>query len=51
MNKYKSTNVSGSGGIIVSTGFIIGLLSFISFRTFYLETNLFLPEILAALWK
>jgi UDP-N-acetylglucosamine--dolichyl-phosphate N-acetylglucosaminephosphotransferase len=49
MNKYKSTNVSGSGGIIVSTGFIIGLLSFISFRTFYLETNLFLPEILAAL--
>ena len=49
MNKISLPKISGSGGINVVLGFIIGVLIFIAYRVFYLKTNLFLIEILTIL--
>lgn len=50
MNKTGKTEVVESGGIIVVLGFIIGVLGFVAYRVFYLETtNSFLIDILALL--
>lgn len=47
MNKNENVRVAGSGGIVVLLGFLVGVLSFIAYRTFYLGTELNLIEILA----
>lgn len=52
MNKTKHSkdkNVAGSGGICVSFGFVLGVLSYIAIKTFILETNITTIEILALL--
>lgn len=49
MNKLSSEKVAGSGGIGVILGFIIGVLIFIAYRVFYLNSSVFLIEILAIL--
>lgn len=49
MNKLSSPKVAGSGGLIVVFGFVIGVLFFIAYRVFYLESDEFLIEILALL--
>jgi UDP-N-acetylglucosamine--dolichyl-phosphate N-acetylglucosaminephosphotransferase len=38
MNKIKSDLVSGSGGTIVVLGFVIGVMFYIAYRTFYLHS-------------
>lgn len=45
MNKFVRKKVAGSGGIIVLTGFIIGLFVFVAYRTFYLKDSTHLIEI------
>lgn len=47
MNKVKAPRVAGSGGIITVLAFIVGVLIFIAYRTFYLNTSDFLVEMLA----
>jgi UDP-N-acetylglucosamine--dolichyl-phosphate N-acetylglucosaminephosphotransferase len=48
MNKYpKAKNVAGSGGIIVILGFILGILFYISIKTFYFKTSFNVLEIFA----
>ncbi len=49
MNKAPHGKVAGSGGIIASLGFIFGVLIFIAYRTFIVQTNDFLVETLAML--
>ena len=50
INKLKSEKVAGSGGVIVLGGFVIGVLIFIAYRVFYLESyNSYLVEIFALL--
>ncbi|OIO80952.1 hypothetical protein AUJ84_01920 [Candidatus Pacearchaeota archaeon CG1_02_32_132] len=49
MNKTSKERVAGSGGIITVLAFIIGILIFISYRTFVLKSNDFLIELLAML--
>lgn len=49
MNKFKNPEVAGSGGIIVTISFVIGVLSFITYRTFILESQTYLVEIIATL--
>jgi len=50
MNKFEpEKKIAGSGGMTVVLGFVIGVLVFIAYRTFFLDTNLFLVEILALL--
>ena len=50
MNKINSKTVAGSGGIIVVMGFVIGVLLFVTYRTFFLQsTNNFLVEIFSLL--
>tara|TARA_Y100000034_G_scaffold135471_1_gene207524 strand:- start:1614 stop:2624 length:1011 start_codon:yes stop_codon:yes gene_type:complete len=49
MNKYAEKYVSGSGGLIVCLGFLLGVFSFVAYRTFYLGTPDYFPEILATL--
>lgn len=49
MNKFNSGDIAGSGGLITVIGFVIGVLVFIAYRTFYLGTDEFLIEILAML--
>ena len=50
MNKYRSEKVSGSGGVIVIFGFLIGVLFYIAYRVFFLEShNGSLVEIFALL--
>lgn len=48
MNKIGKEKVSGSGGIVVILGFIIGSLSYVAYSVFYLNSaNGFLVEIFA----
>jgi UDP-N-acetylglucosamine--dolichyl-phosphate N-acetylglucosaminephosphotransferase len=49
MNKVSDKRMSGSGGIVPLMGFVVGLLFFIAYRTFYLGSSDFLIETLAAL--
>src|SRR3989344_8463197 len=50
MNKFKSEKVSGSGGIVVILGFIIGVLFYVAYRVFFLSShNGSLVEIFALL--
>jgi len=39
MNKYKKPLVAGSGGIIAVIGFMLGVLIYISIKTFYFRTT------------
>jgi UDP-N-acetylglucosamine--dolichyl-phosphate N-acetylglucosaminephosphotransferase len=47
MNKHAKNKVAGSGGIIVVLSFIIGLLIFIAYRTFYLNSTEYIIEVFA----
>jgi UDP-N-acetylglucosamine--dolichyl-phosphate N-acetylglucosaminephosphotransferase len=47
MNKYKSEKVAGSGGLIVTLGFILGVLFYVFLKTFYFKIDLNIIEILA----
>ncbi len=48
MNKIKKEKVSGSGGLIVIFGFIIGVFTYIAYRVFILKTtNNFLVQLFA----
>ena len=48
MNKFDKEFISGSGGIITIVGFVIGILSYIAYRVFFLKSyNSHLVEILA----
>ena len=51
MNKFKVEKISGSGGIIVISGFVIGVLFYVAYRVFFLSShnNGFLVEIFALL--
>ncbi len=49
MNKYHSEKVAGSGGTIAVLGFIIGVLTYIAYRIFIVQTQLYLVEILSLL--
>lgn len=49
MNKTTSEKIVGSGGIGVVLGAIIGILVYIAYRTFYINTSTFLIEIFATL--
>ena len=49
MNKYSKKYISGSGGLIVCLGFIVSVLIFVAYRTFYLKTDAYFSEILATL--
>jgi len=50
MNKLQSEKVSGSGGVMALGGFTIGILLFVAYRVFYLESyNSHLIEIFALL--
>lgn len=49
MNKWARQKVAGSGGVIAILGFVIGMLVLIAYRTFVLQTQAFLIEILAML--
>jgi UDP-N-acetylglucosamine--dolichyl-phosphate N-acetylglucosaminephosphotransferase len=50
MNKTSKEKVSGSGGIMVILGFVIGVLFFVAYRVFILKSSeSFLIEIFAAL--
>lgn len=49
MNKLGEKKVAGSGGIIVVLSFIVGLLLLIAYRTFIVQTENYLIELLALL--
>ncbi len=50
MNKYgKPKNVAGSGGVITTLAFVLGVLSYVAIKTFILKTNLITIEIFALL--
>lgn len=49
MNKINARKVSGSGGLIVFVGFILGVLIFVAYRVFYLKSSDFLIALLASL--
>lgn len=50
MNKVdKTKNISGSGGLIVMTGFLLGVLSYVSIKTFLLKTDLTTVDIFSLL--
>ncbi|PIN90847.1 hypothetical protein COU60_00700 [Candidatus Pacearchaeota archaeon CG10_big_fil_rev_8_21_14_0_10_34_76] len=49
MNKFSSESVAGSGGIIAIFAFTLGVLVFVAYRVFILESSQFLIEILAVL--
>jgi len=49
MNKINSEKVAGSGGIIVILGFIMGVLFFVAYRTFYLKNSEYLISVLVIL--
>jgi len=44
MNKINAKKVAGSGGIIVTFGFILGVLLFVAYRVFIVQTTDFLIE-------
>jgi len=47
MNKSEKPKVAGSGGLIVIFGFILGVLVYISFKTFYFHSENHVLEIFA----
>ncbi|MCA9485445.1 MAG: glycosyl transferase family 4 [Nanoarchaeota archaeon] len=48
MNKNGVRGISGSGGVMVILGFVLGLMTYITYRTFYLHSgNEFFVEILS----
>jgi len=47
MNKLKAKKVAGSGGIMVVLGFLISVFVFVAYRTFYLNDNAYLTEIIS----
>ena len=47
MNKFKSQDIAEAGGIVVTAGFILGVLTYIAIRTFYFQSSSSLIEILA----
>lgn len=47
MNKYDKPEVAEIGGVVVITGFIIGVLSYIALKTFYFQSRENLIEIFA----
>ncbi|MEK6899448.1 MAG: glycosyl transferase family 4 [Nanoarchaeota archaeon] len=47
MNKIGAKKVAGSGGIIVVFSFLIGIFLYISYRTFFIQTELELFKILS----
>ena len=47
MNKFKSQDIAEAGGIVVTAGFILGVLTYIAIRTFYFQSSSNLIEILA----
>src|SRR3989344_9149581 len=50
MNKLRAEKVSGSGGMVVIMGFVVGVLFYVGYRVFYLDgQNIFLVEIFAIL--
>ncbi len=50
MNKYKTPkNVAGSGGIVVVTAFILGVLCYVAIKTFIIETDISVVSIFAML--
>src|SRR3989338_936802 len=49
MNKSNKPLIAGSGGVMGVLGFLIGVLTFIAYRVFYLHNNTYLIEILAVL--
>ncbi len=49
MNKANNVKIAGSGGLIATWGFLISVLIFIAYRTFYLQSESYLAEILSLL--
>ncbi|MEK6893120.1 MAG: glycosyl transferase family 4 [Nanoarchaeota archaeon] len=49
MNKINNVKAAGSGGIIATWSFLISVLIFIAYRTFYLKSESYLAEILSLL--
>src|SRR3989338_4026663 len=49
MNKIAAKKVAGSGGLIVVFSFIIGILIYVAYKTFYIKNTTFLVEIFASL--
>lgn len=47
MNKYEKPKVAGSGGLVVVLGFILGILIYISLKTFYFKSAVNVLEIFA----
>lgn len=49
MNKIKSPKVAGSGGIVVAFSFVLGVLIFVAYRVFVVNTSDFVIESFALL--
>ncbi len=49
MNKYKGNGVAEAGGIVVVTGFVLGILFYVAIETFYIKSTIHLIEIFALL--
>ena len=47
MNKYKKTEVAGSGGIAVIFGFLLAVMLYVALKTFYFKSPENLIEIFA----
>ena len=47
MNKLSKEKIPGSGGIVTIIALVIGILLFVAYRTFILQSEMFLVEILA----
>lgn len=47
MNKHSKPKVAGSGGIVVLMSVVIGILIYVSLKTFYYQTPAKIPEIFA----
>lgn len=49
MNKYHRKEVAEAGGIVVISGFVLGVLLYVAIETFYLRSSIHLIEIFALL--
>ncbi len=49
MNKHSHPKISGSGGVVVAMGFVLGVLSYIAIKTFVLKTDVTTVHIFAIL--
>jgi UDP-N-acetylglucosamine--dolichyl-phosphate N-acetylglucosaminephosphotransferase len=47
MNKYSRQKVSGSGGIVVVLGFLLGVLLYVAYLVFYIDSKVHLVELFA----